>query len=421
MIGPENFFHEVEGGELEPGLLAEYYSEPELGGELVKTQVDPNVDFYWTRSPSDPSLISDFFSVHWTGLLAPVESGAYKIQGTRWTEVTLNGEPVGTGTHMLEAGEVYEFEATLSMAQMWFRNTVEPEARISWVDVGQDFHAEAMAAAEGADVVLFMGGIDANLEGEEMDVEIDGFLGGDRTHLNLPAPQEALLKDLHATGKPVVLVNFSGSAMALNWEDENLPAIIQAFYPGERAGAAIADLLWGEFSPSGRLPVTFYPSLDGMPAFNDYSMENRTYKYYEGEPVYAFGHGLSYTDFTYSAIAAPETYTPGAPMPVSVTVTNSGDMASREVVQAYLTRESRANISVPRVELAGFEVVDLAPGESAVVDFLIPADRIGYYDEAGALTFPTSGEIGVSIGGGQPGHVDEDGAAAVSVAFGAAD
>ena len=108
-------------------------------------------------------------------------------------------------------------------------------------------------------------------------------------------------------------------------------------------------------------------------------------------------------------------------MPVSVTVTNSGDMASREVVQAYLTRESRANISVPRVELAGFEVVDLAPGESAVVDFLIPADRIGYYDEAGALTFPTSGEIGVSIGGGQPGHVDEDGAAAVSVAFGAAD
>lgn len=421
VIGPENLFHMAEDGSLEPGLVGTYYSDPDLGGEAVKTQIDPTVDFYWKTSPVDPDLIADNFSVHWSGLLVPAESGAYKLQTTRWTSAKLNGEEITSETYTLEAGEPYELEVTLSMSEIWPRNTVEPESRLKWVEVSQDLHAEAMAAAEDADVILFMGGIDANLEGEEMDVHIDGFLGGDRTHLNLPAVQEALIKDLHATGKPVVLVNFSGSAMALNWEDENLPAIIQAFYPGERAGAAIADLLWGEFSPSGRLPVTFYPSLDGMPAFDDYSMENRTYKYYEGEPLYAFGHGLSYTDFAYSDITAPETYTPGAPMPVSVTVTNTGDMASREVVQAYLTRESRANGSVPRVELAGFKLVELEPGESVVVDLLIAADRIGYYDEAGELTFPTSGEIGVSIGGGQPGHVDEDGAAAVSVAFGVAE
>lgn len=418
LIGPENLFHLAEDGVLIPGLEASYYSEPDLGGDLVKTQIDPAIDFYWKRSPSDDSLIYDFFSVHWSGVLVPKEDGAYKIKASRWTDVTLNGQPVGNETYVLKAGERYMIEATLSMGEMWYRNTIEPEARLTWVETSRDLRREALAAAAEADVVLFMGGIDADLEGEEMDVAIDGFLGGDRTHLNLPEVQEDLLKDLHATGKPVVLVNFSGSAMALNWEDENLPAIIQAFYPGERAGAAIADLIWGEYSPSGRLPVTFYPSLDGLPDFNDYSMENRTYKYYEGDPLYAFGHGLSYTSFAYSGIEAPESYVAGAPMPVSVTVTNTGEMAGREVVQVYLTREDRPNISVPRVELVGFDMVDLAPGESVVVDFLISPDRIGYYDETGELTFPDTGKIGVSIGGGQPGYVAETGAATTTVTFG---
>ncbi len=407
VVPAANLFHETEGGELAPGLEATYYSEPERGGDVVRTQVDPLIDFYWKRSPADESQLNDFFSVHWSGVLVPDTSGEYRLDATRWTVATLDGAPIGNSVFELEAGKRYAIEATASMGLMWYRNTIEPEARLSWVRTDVDLEADALAAAADADVILFFGGIDANLEGEEMDVHIDGFLGGDRTHLNLPAAQESLLRKLHATGKPVVLVNFSGSAMALNWEAENLPAIVQAFYPGERGGAAIADLLWGEFSPSGRLPVTFYRSLDGLPAFDDYSMQNRTYKYYAGDPLYAFGHGLSYTSFAYSALEVPDAHPAGEALPVSVTVTNTGDMAGREVVQVYLTRDERANASVPRVELAGFDVVELAPGESATVSFEVAADRVGYYADDGALTFPAGGSVGVSVGGGQPGRVSE--------------
>ena len=237
-----------------------------------------------------------------------------------------------------------------------------------------------------------------------MGVELDGFLGGDRTHLELPAPQEALLKKLHATGKPVVMVNFSGSAMALNWENENLPAIVQAFYPGEKAGTAIADLLWGEYSPSGRLPVTFYKSLDDLPDFLDYSMENRTYKYFGGDPLFAFGHGLSFTEFEYSELDIADSYVPGEDLAVSVEVTNAGEMAGREVVQFYLAREDRPNRAVPQLELVGFDVIDLAPGESGTVEATIDARQIGYYDETGTLVFPEEGQFSISAGGGQPGH-----------------
>jgi beta-glucosidase len=403
VIPADVFYHETGVGELEQGLEATYYSDVDRGGEVVKTQVDPNIDFYWKRSPADASLVSDYFSVHWQGVLVPQADGEYRIAGTRWTEVSLDGEPVDGKVFELEEGQRYAFEATLSLGEMWYRNTIEPESRVSWVDTAVDLGAGALAAVEDADVILFFGGIDANLEGEEMDVNIDGFLGGDRTHLELPAVQQALLEELHATGKPIVLVNFSGSAMALNWAEENAAAIVQAFYPGERAGAAIADLLWGEFSPSGRLPVTFYRSLDGIPAFDDYSMRNRTYKYYEGDPLYPFGHGLSYTTFEYSGLSAPGEYTAGEALAISATVSNTGEVAGREVVQVYLTREDRVHSSVPMVELVAFDVVELAPGESREVRFEIAPELVGYYDEGGELVFPDGGSFGVSVGGSQPG------------------
>lgn len=417
IIDPANFYHENDAGELVPGLEAAYHAEPGLEGEPVETRVDPAIDFYWKRSPVDDATLNDFFSVRWNGMIVPETSGSYRLKTTRWMTATLNGEAVANREFELEAGERYPLEVTLSLVDMWYRNTIEPEARLSWVQTGVDLEAEALRVAEAADVILFFGGIDADLEGEEMDVEIDGFLGGDRTHLNLPAAQQNLLEKLHATGKPVVLVNFSGSAMALNWADLNLPAIVQAFYPGEKAGAAIADLLWGEFSPSGRLPVTFYESLDGMPAFDDYSMANRTYKYHEQDPLYAFGHGLSYTRFEYSELSVPDEPVPDAVVPVSATVTNTGERTGREVVQVYVTREQRANASVPRVELVAFDVIELAPGESETVNFDIERERFGYYDENGKLLMPDGESVGLSIGGGQPGRVDEDAAVAGNVVF----
>ena len=163
------------------------------------------------------------------------------------------------------------------------------------MEISHDYRKEALAAAQKADVIIFCGGISANLEGEEMPLEIDGFSHGDRTHIDLPAVQEELLKALQKTGKPIVYVNFSGSAIALNWENENLPAIVQAFYPGEATGTALTRLLFGEFNPSGRLPVTFYKSVKDLPDFKDYRMEGRTYRYFKGEPLWEFGYGLSYT------------------------------------------------------------------------------------------------------------------------------
>ncbi len=401
---PSNtLFHKNEAGELVPGVKAAYYEDKFLSGEPSIETVEENIDHYWLRTPTTDGL-NDEFGAIWSGVIVPEETGSYRFQPSRWSTLEINGKEVtDTDDIEMKAGESYEFTQSLKFDSGWPRDQLDKYAYLNWTDVSRDYKAEALAAAEDAEVILFFGGIDANLEGEEMGVELDGFLGGDRTHINLPAPQEKLLKELHATGKPVVLVNFSGSAMALNWEDENLPAIVQAFYPGEKSGTAIADLLWGEFSPSGRLPVTFYKSLEGMPAFDDYSMENRTYKYYEGEQLYPFGHGLSYTSFEYSDLKLETAYAANENLQVSVKVTNSGDKASREIVQAYVTRDTLANVSTPRVELAAFDAIELAPKESQTVTLSIKPDAIGYFNENGKLTFPEDGSFTLSIGGGQPG------------------
>ncbi|RIJ13726.1 beta-glucosidase [Henriciella mobilis] len=409
-------FHEDESGELVSGVQAAYYEDKFISGEPLLEQVEDNIDFYWERTPGTNGL-NDEFGAIWQGVIVPEEDGVYRFQPSRWSKVEIDGREVGeTDDVEMKAGERYPFTMTLNFDSGWPRDQLDKYAYLNWTNVSRDLEAEALAATEDADVILYFGGIDANLEGEEMGVELDGFLGGDRTHLKLPAPQEALVKKLHATGKPVVMVNFSGSAMALNWEDENLPAIVQAFYPGEKAGEAIADLLWGEYSPSGRLPVTFYKSVEDLPDFLDYSMENRTYKYFEGEPLYPFGHGLSYTAFSYSDVGVAGDYVPSEDLTVSVDVTNSGDMAGREVVQVYLTRTDRPNRSVPKVELVGFDVVDLQPGETASVEVTVPASQVGYHDENGNLTFPEAGSFTVSAGGGQPGFAENVSSVEVAVA-----
>ncbi|KCZ55384.1 hypothetical protein HY29_12675 [Hyphomonas beringensis] len=414
-------FHEDETGELVPGVKAAYYVEKDLSGDPAVEKVEDKIDFYWDRTPSTGGL-NDEFGATWEGVIVPETDGVYRFQPSRWSTVEINGQEVGERDDIaMTAGEPYSVKMTLKFDSGWPRDQLDKYAYLNWTDVSRDMKAEAMAAVEDADVILFFGGIDANLEGEEMGVELDGFLGGDRTNIKLPESQESLLKDLYATGKPVVMVNFSGSAMGLNWESENLPAIVQAFYPGEKAGNAIADLLWGDYSPSGRLPVTFYKSVEDLPDFGDYSMQNRTYKYYEGEPLYPFGYGLSYTSFGYDGLSVPESHDASQPLPVSVTVTNTGDMAGCEVVQAYIQHKKRANASVPKVELIAFDVVELDPGETRTVTFNLSPDRLGYYDTDGNFVTPTGGEAVISLGGGQPGYTAETAGASATVRFSAAD
>ncbi len=252
----------------------------------------------------------------------------------------IDGKQAASSGVALEKGKTYNIVAEYFITTYWHSNSIEPSATLSWVEITKDYRKEALDAAMKADVVIFCGGISSNLEGEEMPLVIEGFSHGDRTSLNLPQVQEDLLKELQKTGKPVVYVNFSGSAIALNWEAENLPAIVQAFYPGETTGEALTRMLFGQFNPSGRLPVTFYRSVNDLPDFKDYKMEGRTYRYFKGDPLWGFGFGLSYTTFSYANLQVPATVAAGNEVRVSVDVTNSGKTEGEEVVEVYVTNKA---------------------------------------------------------------------------------
>jgi beta-glucosidase len=247
---------------------------------------------------------------------------------------------------------------------------------------GQKMIDEAVAAAKSADVIVFVGGISAQFEGEEMrrSNDFDGFDGGDRTRIELPSVQTDLLKALAATGKPVIFVNCSGSAMAMPWEVRNLPAILQAWYPGEQGGRAVAEVLFGDVNPSGHLPVTFYASTKDLPDFMDYSMSNRTYRYFNGKPEFAFGHGLSYTRFKFQDGRLDAKIIPAdGTVKMTFTVKNTGRRDGDEVAQVYF-RHDHSDVPQPKLALCGFARVHLKHGEAESVTVEVPAERLRYWD-----------------------------------------
>lgn len=257
--------------------------------------------------------------------------------------------------------------------------------------------SEAISAAVRADVVVMCLGISPALEGEEGDA-FNSDASGDRIRIDLPAIQQELLEAVCATGKPVVLVLMSGSALAVNWAQENVPAIVQAWYPGEEGGNAIADVLFGDFNPCGRLPVTYVKSLDDLPPFEDYNMRGRTYRYMECEPLYPFGFGLSYTSFEYSDLSVGPRSDDGE-LSVSVSVRNAGTLDGAEVVQLYLSRLD-SPVPTPIRQLAGFTRVVLAPGETKTVEFTITGRQTSYVDNDGKLV-SAEGSLRLTIGGNQ--------------------
>ena len=234
-----------------------------------------------------------------------------------------------------------------------------------------------------------------------MDIVIDGFKAGDRTKIDLPRPQQELIKAIQAVGKPVILVLLNGSALAINWEQKNIPAIIETWYPGQAVGEAIASVLVGEYNPGGRLPVTFYKDVKDLPSFKDYNVSTQTYRYFKGEPLYPFGYGLSYTSFAYEQIKIDNNHKAGEPVKLSVTVKNSGDVAGEEVVQVYVSHLN-APVKVPIRSLAGFQRIKLNAGESKQVEFNIAAHAFSIYNQQGEKTIQP-GEFEIAVGGGQPG------------------
>jgi len=397
IIGYKNFFHK-ENGKLVKGLRAEYFDNYQFKGSPKVARTDSMINFYWYRAPVGTALESEF-SVRWTGVLKPVASGNFIFGGN--VKVKINGQPVPKTGIVLEKGKPYDIVAEFAAIPNWGTNIIEQFAKLSWVETTKDYRKEALDAAMKADVVIFCGGISADLEGEEMPLVIDGFSHGDRTSLDLPRIQEDLLKELHKTGKPIVYVNFSGSAISLNWEAENLPAIVQAFYPGETTGEALTRMLFGQVNPSGRLPVTFYKSVNDLPDFLDYKMEGRTYRYFKGDPLWGFGYGLSYTTFSYANLQVPS-IDAGKEANISVEVTNSGTTDGEEVVQVYVSNKA-ATTPVPVLALSGFKRVFLKAGETKKVELLLKPDCFTAIDDAYNRVIQP-GKYVIYAGGRQPGN-----------------
>jgi beta-glucosidase len=417
------------GGKGTPtGFKGEYFNNKELQGEPATVRVDQQIKFDWGRYKPTPLVGENNFSVRWTGKLTPPESGVYRlgITGDDGARLYLDGQllidawssnPTKTVTKEvnLESGRTYD------VRMEYFQNNREAIAKFVWsyphfVERQID---EAVSVARQADVVVAVLGISAALEGEEMSVNIEGFRGGDRTDLGLPKGQEALLKALNATGKPVVVVLLNGSALAVNWADDHVPAILDAWYPGEEGGTAIADVLFGDYNPGGRLPVTFYKSVDQLPPFTDYSMLSRTYRYFKGEPLYPFGFGLSFTKFKYSNLKLnAKGIKAGEDLTVTAEVQNVGDVAGDEVVQLYVT-DLAASVPVPIRSLAGVKRLFLKPGEKQSVSFILSPRQMSIVDDQGRRMIEP-GEFAVSVGGKQPGfkgHADAQTTDALSSHF----
>jgi beta-glucosidase len=382
-----------------PGLKAEHFDGPDLAG-TAQSAVEKNARAAWQEGGHNASA-------RWTGYLKAPRSGDYSLRylSNAGYRIWVDGKQVVdawdvTDSPSIEAGKArLQAGKTVPIRIEAVQRGARGDQKLVWstpVDGGR----EAVDLARRADLVVFVAGLSANLEGEELKLQVPGFAGGDRTSLDLPAPQERLLERVVGAGKPTVLVLMSGSALSVNWADKHVPAIVQAWYPGGEGGHAVAGLIAGDYSPAGRLPVTFYRGVDGLPAFTDYRMDGRTYRYFKGNVLYPFGHGLSYTTFRYGtpALSAPSVAA-GSPVNVDVEVANTGKRDGDEVVQLYVAKPGDA----ANPTLAGFRRIHLKAGERKRVTLALDARALSQVDAAGARKV-VPGAYTVYLGGGQPGH-----------------
>jgi beta-glucosidase len=394
-----------------PGLKGEYFSG-DISGTPQVTRTDPYVDLQLSHADSHalpvPRVSKEDmkdFSVRWTGFLTPAESGIYQIglMGSMqrlWIDGKLViDDAVGHDPNpqvaklQLERGHRYAVKVEYMAGGRI--------SKLIWLPVSGDPLVEAVSAARQADVVVAVVGITSKLEGEEMKVDLPGFRGGDRTSLSLPAEEEALLGALKGSGKPLVVVLMNGSALAVNWANDHANAILDAWYAGEEGGTAIAQTLAGVNNPAGRLPVTFYKGTEQLPEFEDYAMKNRTYRYFTGEPLYGFGHGLSYTTFEYSGMKLSNpSLNAGDPLDVEVDVKNTGKRDGDEVAELYITFPKLPG--TPLRALRGFTRVHLKAGEQKHVKLTLSPRDLSYVNDAGDR-FVSTGDHLITVGGGQPG------------------
>jgi beta-glucosidase len=358
--------------------------------------------------------------VEMSGFLVPAQTGDYNLgvraEGTS-ANVTVDGKPVAQEFMMTgmqaKVGRVHLEKGKKVAIKIGYARTEPGPVRLEliWSESDRRPSSEALSAARNADVVVAVLGITSELEGEEMPVREEGFKGGDRTSLDLPKPEQDLLQAVAGAGKPIVLVLSNGSALAVNWADKHVNAILDSWYPGEEGGTAVAQTLSGKNNPAGRLPVTFYTGVDQLPPFEEYAMKGRTYRYFAGKPLYPFGYGLSYTKFAYKELALPKSaINAGDRLTAEVTVENTGQVEGDEVVQLYLSFPNLPG--APLRALRGFKRVHLKAGESQRVRFELKDRDLSMVSAAGDIII-AEGNYTVSVGGGQPGT----GAPAVAGSF----
>lgn len=381
------------------GFKAEYFTNSKFIGIPTLVRQESKIDFQYGDGEqiADKILVRDF-SIRYKTTFAPTisEDITFEIKGDDGCRLIIDGEKrvetdLKNAYYTLKAENEKIYEIVL---EYWQSND-NSEAKFDFGILKNTEPNEVAAKVKDADIIVFVGGISAKLEGEAMPVSVAGFKGGDRTNIELPTVQTELLKALHATGKPIVFVNMSGGAMGFEWEAAHLPAIIQAWYGGQAGGQAIADVLFGDYNPSGKLPVTFYKNTNDLPDFEDYSMANRTYRYYTGEPLYAFGHGLSYTTFGYSKLNYNSQN-----KTISVEIKNNGSQAGDEVVQLYLSHQN-PSYKTPIHALKGFKRIHLKVGESKKITFKLTPKELSVIDEKGN-SLPIKGKAKFFVGGGQP-------------------
>jgi beta-glucosidase len=404
-IAPQFLFVNKEA--TQQGLTGQYFANTNFKGSAVLTRIDSTVNFNWIITSPSPLINTNGFSVKWKGFLKVPVDGEYTLDmyGSSDFQLMLNDTALFKYSSsdgpdhrykklQLKSNEVYALQINYS-------NTGDNAiAKLNWQQPNINYEEEAIAVAKQSDVVVLCMGLSPRVEGEDMDIKLDGFNRGDRTKLALPIVQQNLIKKIAALGKPVVLVLMNGSAVAINWEKENIPAIIETWYAGQEGGTAIADVLLGKYNPAGRLPVTFYTSENELPAFTDYSMKGRTYRYYTGKPLYEFGYGLSYTTFTYSNLKVKSTAATGETIKLTVEVQNTGKYDGEEVVQLYLkNKNGKENTALQ--SLKGFTRIYLKKGEKKTVSFILSAKDFSYINP-GNQRVVEAGGFQISVGGQQP-------------------
>jgi len=405
---PSLVFTTAEG---HPGVIQEFATGQMFGGKptVLATRSVSSVDVKSADIPSAAANKSPLL-VQWNGFLTPTETGEFRI-GLRFqggfASVFVDGKQVAQGW-----GSTSEAESKVGRVRLEQGKKVTIKvnyaigngelklAQLIWSKYDSRPSTEAIEAAKNSDVVIAVLGITSELEGEEMPVDEEGFKGGDRTSLDLPKPEQQLLEAVSATGKPVVLVLANGSALSVNWARQHVNAILESWYAGEEGGAAVAETLSGKNNPAGRLPVTFYSGVEQLPPFGDYAMNNRTYRYFRGTPLYPFGYGLSYTTFSYSDLTLPKNaIKAGDPLVVEVTVTNSGKRDGDEVAQVYLSFPNVAG--APVRALRAFRRIHLKAGEAQKLRLELNERDLSMVSEAGEPII-AEGQYSVSVGGGQP-------------------